>query len=267
LPTAQSNTESVRRRQPHFAAADAAKSFVNQPIFARRGISFCLRRERAGLVSARMKRTLLYALASVTLFTATARFAAAAAEAEAGFTPLCDGKTFNGWQMAEENKDTWTIQDGAFVAHGNRCHLFYAGDQKPFKNFDLKVDVMTGPNSNGGIYFHTHYQPQGWPKGGFECQVNNTHADWIKTGSLYGLVNIANSPATDGKWWTQEIIVRGDSVTVLVDGKKVLQYNEPPGVQAGKDFERKLGSGTFALQGHDPKSVVRYKNIRVKRLD
>lgn len=216
-------------------------------------------------MSALMKRTLLYALASVALFTASAQFAAA--EVEAGFTPLCDGKTFNGWQMAGENEETWTIQDGAFVAHGNRCHLFYTGDQKPFKNFDLKVEVMTDEHSNGGIYFHTRYQPEGWPKGGFECQVNNTHSDWIKTGSLYGLVNIANSPAQDGKWWTQEIIVQGNSVTVLVDGKRVFQYNEPPGTQPGKNFDQKIAEGTFALQGHDPKSVVRYKNIRVKRLD
>ena len=212
-----------------------------------------------------MKRTLFCALAATSLFTATVRLAGA--EVEPGFTSLSDGKTFQGWKPADENKDTWTIQDGAFVAHGNRCHLFYVGDEKPFKNFDLKVDVMTDANSNGGIYFHTRYQPEGWPKGGFECQVNNTHSDWIKTGSLYGLVNIANSPAQDGKWWTQEIIVQGNSVTVLVDGKKVLQYIEPPGTQPGKDFERKIAEGTFAFQGHDPKSVVRYKNIRVKRLD
>jgi hypothetical protein len=224
-----------------------------------------LRAVIAGLVSALMKRTLCYASASVILLTATARLGAG--EVEPGFTALSDGKTFNGWKMAEENKETWTIQDGAFVAHGNRCHLFYTGDEVPFKNFDLKVDVMTEPNSNGGIYFHTRYQPEGWPKGGFECQVNNTHSDWIKTGSLYGLVNIANSPAKDGKWWTQEIIVQGRSVTVLVDGKKVFQYNEPPGTQPGKDFEHKIAEGTFGLQGHDPKSVVRYKNIRVKRLD
>jgi len=51
-----------------------------------------------------------------------------------------------------------------------------------------------------------------------------------------------------------------------VNGKKVLQYTEPAGAQAGKDFERKLGEGTFALQGHDPKSTIRYRNIRVKRL-
>ncbi len=192
---------------------------------------------------------------------------AAAAEAEEGFTPLMDGKTFDGWKKAEENPDTWKIEDSAFVAHGNRCHLFYVGDQQPFKNFDLKVDVWTAPHSNGGIYFDTKYQAEGWPKGGFECQVNNTHSDWIKTGSLYGLVNIANSPAVDGKWWTQEIIVKGNSVTVLVDGKRVFEYNEPPGAVAGRDFERKISEGTFALQGHDPGSTVKYKNIRVKKLD
>ena len=159
------------------------------------------------------------------------------------------------------------MEDGAFVAHGSRCHLFYVGDEKPFKNFHLKVDVMTEPVSNGGIYFHTKYQPSDWPKAGFECQVNNTHTDWIKTGSLYGLVNIAQSPAQDGKWWTQEIIVKDRSVTVLIDGKRIFEYNEPPGVEPGKPFQHKLGEGTFALQGHDPKSVVRYKNIRVKRLD
>lgn len=205
-----------------------------------------------------MKYTIALTLALTTL--------AATAADEAGFQSLMDGKTFAGWKMATENTNTWTIEDGAFVAHGNRCHLFYVGDGQPFKNFHLKVDVMTGPVSNGGIYFHTKYQPQGWPAGGFECQVNNSHGDWKKTGSLYDVVNVAQSLATDNQWWTQEIIVEGNRVTVKVDGKIVLEYNEPPGAQAGKDFERKLSEGTFALQAHDPKSVVRYKNIRVKRL-
>jgi hypothetical protein len=213
-----------------------------------------------------MKRTLSLALAvfASSLLTFTSSVLAAD---EDGFTPLMDGKSFNGWKMAEENQKTWKLEDGAFVANGNRCHLFYVGDQKPYKNFHLKVDVMTEPGSNGGIYFHTKYQPEGWPKAGFECQVNNTHSDWIKTTSLYGLVNIAQSPAQDRKWWTQEIIVKGKNVAVYVDGKRVFEYNEPAGVEAGRDFARKLNEGTFALQGHDPKSVVRYKNIRVKRLD
>jgi len=190
-----------------------------------------------------------------------------AGEIEPGFTSLMDGTTFAGWKPAEENKETWTIEDGAFVAHGNRCHLFYVGDQGPFKNFDLKAEVWTGPHSNGGIYFHTKYQATDWPRAGFECQVNNTHSDWIKTGSLYGLANTGLTAAQDGKWWTQEIIVKGRNVLVLIDGKKVLEYNEPEGAQPGKDFVRKLSAGTFALQGHDPGSVVRYKNIRAKKLD
>lgn len=206
-----------------------------------------------------MKKILLLALG-------LAAFSAMAADDETGFKSLMDGKTFAGWKIAEENTNTFQIEDGAFVAHGNRSHLFYVGEEQPYKNFHLKVDVMTEPNSNGGIYFHTKYQTQGWPTGGFECQVNNTQGDWKKTGSLYDVVNVAHSLVTDNKWWTQEVIVEGNKVTVKVDDQIVLQYTEPPGAQAGKDFERKLGEGTFALQGHDPKSVVRYKNIRVKRL-
>jgi len=189
-----------------------------------------------------------------------------AADAEEGFVPLMDGKTFNGWKPATENSATWKIEDGAFVTRGGRCHLFYVGDPVPFKNFELRAEVMTEPGANGGIYFHTAYQETGWPKAGFETQVNNTHSDWKKTGSVYDIASVGFPSAEDNKWWTQTILVEGNVVTVKVDGKIVVQYKEPPGAQPGKDFLRKLGSGTFALQAHDPKSVVRYRNIRVKRL-
>lgn len=211
-----------------------------------------------------MKQKLFLTLAIAGVLAAAPKLSA---QVEPGFKSLMDGKTFDGWKKATEHPDTWKVEDGAFVAHGERCHLFYVGDDKPFKNFHLKVDVMTEPNSNGGIYFHTKYQESDWPKGGFECQVNNTHSDWKKTGSIYDIASIGVSSAQDKKWWTQEIIVEGSKVTVIIDGKKVLEYNEPPGAQPGRGFERKLGAGTFGLQAHDPKSVVRYKNIRVKRLD
>jgi len=189
-----------------------------------------------------------------------------AKESEDGFVPLTDGKTFTGWKTATENPDTWKIEDGAFVSRGPRCHLFYVGDGQPFKNFELKVDVMAEPGANGGIYFHTAYQETGWPKAGFETQVNNTQSDWKKTGSVYDVASVGFAAAEDNKWWTQHVIVEGSTVTVKVDGKTVVQYKEPPGAQPGKDFGRKLGSGTFALQAHDPKSIVHYRNIRVKRL-
>jgi hypothetical protein len=191
---------------------------------------------------------------------------ATAAEVEPGFKSLFDGRTLEGWKKASENQSAFKVEDGAIVANGERCHLFYVGDEQPFKNFELRVDVMTEPRANGGIYFHTKYQETSWPKGGFECQVNVTHGDWKKTGSLYDVVNLGHTPARDNEWWTQTIIVEGNKVTVKINDVVVLNYTEPPGAQAGRDFERKLSSGTFALQAHDPGSKVRFKNIRVKRL-
>jgi hypothetical protein len=208
-----------------------------------------------------MKQLLLSALALLCAVSFTR-----GADSEEGFVKIMDGKTFNGWKISNEAAKAWKIEDGAFRAQGSCSHLFYVGDEKPFKDFELKVDVMTEPGSNGGIYFHTKYQPESWPKNGFECQVNVSQADWIKTGSLYGVANIALTPAQDNKWWTQHIVVKGRTVTVFVDEKKILEYNEPAGAEPGKDFTRKLAEGTFALQAHDPGSIVRYKNIRVKRL-
>ena len=208
-----------------------------------------------------MKRLLL-TIATLAALTASI----CAADTEEGFVSIFDGKSLEGWKTSTENTTAWKVVDGAIVANGNRSHLFYIGDGKTFKDFELKVDVMTKPNSNGGIYFHTKYQETDWPRGGFECQVNNTHGDWKKTGSLYDVVNVAVPLSQDNKWWTQHITVKGNNVTVRVDGKIVLSYTEPPGVQAGKPFERKLGEGTFAFQAHDPGSTVMYKNIRVKRL-
>ena len=208
-----------------------------------------------------MKTFLISSLATVALSLSVY------AQSEDGFVSLFDGKTFNGWKTATEHTNTWMVENGALVAHGDRCHLFYVGDEKPFKNFELKVEVMTEPHSNGGIYFHTHYQESGWPTNGFECQVNVSHSDWKKTGSLYDVANLGNTPAKDNEWWTQDITVKDDKVTVKINDVIVLEYTEPPGAKPGKEFTRKLASGTFALQGHDPKSVIRYRNIRVKRLD
>src|SRR5690242_18958968 len=169
-----------------------------------------------------MKSHTLFALAAITLLTLTASLATA--EGEEGFTPLCDGKTFNGWKSTIDHTNTWKVEDGAFVTRGQTAHLFYVGELAPFTNFDLKVDVMSDHGANGGIYFHTRFQERGFPKYGFECQVYNMHSDWKKTGSLYDVVNIAKSPAHDDQWWTQEVIVKGRKITVKINGSTLLEY-------------------------------------------
>lgn len=177
-----------------------------------------------------------------------------------GWTKLFDGKSFDGWKAAE-NPGTFTIEDGAIVVFGPRAHLFYVGPvaNHNFKNFEYKAKVMTKPGANSGMYIHTEYQDNGWPAKGYEIQVNNSHTDWRRTGSVYGIQDVKVPPAKDDKWFTQHIIVKGNQITVKVDGKTINEYTVP--AEGGK-----LSSGTFALQGHDPKSKVYYKDVMVKVL-
>ena len=187
-------------------------------------------------------------------------------KAKDGWVTIFDGKSLAGWK-ASENKDSWKVEDGALVCHGPRSHLFYTGDEKPFVNFEFKAEVMTTPGSNAGIYFHTRYQQEGWPKYGYEAQVNITHGDPKKTGSLYGVVDVADPPAKDNEWWTQHIIVKGQRIIIKINDKVVVDYTEPKDKPATSgQVERRLDKGTFAFQAHDPKSKVFFRNVQVKRL-
>ena len=215
---------------------------------------------------------------------------------EKGFVSLFDGKTLNGWKVGE-NADSFRIRDGMIVmeyaAKGEQpAHLFYVGDvnHHDFKNFDLRVDVMTFPGANSGIYFHSRYQAADWPVYGMECQIDNSHDDWRRTGSLYGIRNVSwgpetppkdnkedvtilpKAPVTDNVWYTQEVIYQNGLIVVRLNGKTLLEYRLPHA-----DVEHKLPTdmtwlprGTFALQGHPPMpghiSKACFKNIRIKVL-
>ena len=186
--------------------------------------------------------------------------AAGAAESkDEGWKQIFDGASLTGWK-ANEKPENWKIEDGVIVGRGTRSHLFYVAEE--FKNFEFKADVMTQPETNSGIFFHSRFQESGWPAYGYESQVNVTHGDPVKTGSIYNVVKVFSTPAKDKKWYTHHIIVRGKRVTTIIDGQVIFEFVEPDGVTG----TRKLGSGLFAFQQHDPGSVVRYKNVMVKRL-
>ena len=182
---------------------------------------------------------------------------------------LFDGKSLKGWKVGA-NAGTFKVEDGMIVVNGETAHLFYDGDVQGhnFKNFEFKADVMTTPGSNSGIYFHTVYQESGWPAKGYEVQVNNSHTDWRRTGSLYAIEDVKEVFVKDNEWFTEYIKVEGKRVIVKLNDKTVVDYTEPANVQRPADMAgRIISSGTFALQGHDPKSKVYFKNIKVKPLD
>ena len=187
---------------------------------------------------------------------------------EKGFVPLFDGKTFAGWKVNEEHPATFSIEDGMIKVAGDRTHLFYEGTtaNHDFKNFELKLKAKTMPGSNSGIFIHTVYQKEGWPNKGYEVQVNQTHDDWRKTGSLYSFSDVKENLAKDNEWYNYDITVKGKHIVIKVNDKVAVDYTEPDTLPEGRG-ERHLSSGTFALQGHDPKSVVYFKDIEVKVLD
>ena len=190
----------------------------------------------------------------------------AADKAAGEWKTIWDGKTFAGWK-ASENKESWKIENGILTCNGERSHLFYVGEEQPMKNFEFECEVMTEPKSNAGIYFHTKYQEEGWPRFGYECQVNITHSDPKKSGRLYATADVANPPAKDREWYRNYIKVEGRHVIITINDVVTTDYTEPEGKEAfSKDFERRLGEGTIAFQAHDPISKVHFRNIRLRRL-
>ncbi len=210
-------------------------------------------------------RLIVAAVASVLFFSCSSSRHAGGGK---GWISLFDGKSLDGWKVGE-NAATFSVQDGAIVAHGNTAHLFYEGPVKDhnFTNFEFKAQVMTEPGSNSGIYFHTQYQEGGWPEKGYEVQVNNSHTDWRRTGSLYGIQDVKEVYVKDNEWYTESFTVQGKHIVIKINDRVVVDYTEPDNIKKEGVIGRWISNGTFALQGHDPNSIVHFKSIMVKPLD
>ena len=182
--------------------------------------------------------------------------------------PLFNGKNLDGWQVGE-NAASFSVENGTLKVSGLKAHLFYMGDvgNHEFKNFEFKATVMTKPSANSGIYFHTKYQESGWPSIGYEVQVNNSQSDWKRTGSLYNILNVLETYVADNEWYTEYIKVEGKRVIIKINDIVVVDYTEPANPKRSEgEVNRVISKGTFAIQAHDPGSVVYFKDIMVKPL-
>ena len=194
------------------------------------------------------------------------------------WVPLQDGKSLAGWK-AGKSPEAWVVEDGVFVTRGGPSHLFYVGKvgKHDFRNFEFSAEVMTAPGSNSGIYVHTKLVPtEDWPAAGYELQVINSNPPAEKmngyvehkmTGSVYAVRNTWKTPAQDNEWFNYRIRVVGKTIQTFIDDQLVCEYAEPQNPFRPNDKKaRLLGSGTFALQAHDPGSLVKYRNMKVRIL-
>jgi hypothetical protein len=199
---------------------------------------------------------------SVVLFAVLAMVASRSLADDAGAGPwkvIFDGKSLKGWK-ANEHPEGWTIEDGVLVGRGPRTHLFYLADD--VKDFELKADAKISKGGNSGIYFHVKFHEPGWFYDGHEVQIDNTHADPVRTGSLWAVVKLHESPVKDDEWFRMHVRVQGRNAMVWINDKLVVDYDEPAGIPG----PRRISHGYFALQQHDPSGVARFRNVMYRTL-
>lgn len=179
-----------------------------------------------------------------------------------GWISLWDGETLDGWR-ASENTESFQVEDHRIVVDGPRSHLFYEGPVAggDFKNFEFKSEVYTYPEANSGIFFHSRFQDHGWPQYGYEAQVNATHGDPRKTGSLYAVNDVMDdAPHDDHEWFDYYIKVDGRNIKFKVDGDVVMTFAEPKWREGTISLDR----GTISLQAHDPNSRIYFRNLYIR---
>ena len=208
-------------------------------------------------------RPCLFAILPVILGLTTAIPGKAEDKKEA-WVQLFNGKDLTGWKVYPKGLGKWKVEDGAIVGSGNASHLF--SERGDYKNFRFRIEAKINDKGNSGQYVRTKFE-KGFPTG-FEAQINATHGDPVKTGSLYPDGRQADmkkvksnivlkAPHKPDEWFTQEVVCVGAKITILVNGKQTVEWTDP---------KYRFKQGHFAIQQHDPGSVVHVRKVEVIEL-
>jgi hypothetical protein len=177
---------------------------------------------------------------------------------------LFDGQTMSGWEMlelAEKGSSHWEVKDGMLVGTGKPSMLF--SPKGHYKNFVYRAEIRINDHGNSGMYIRTPKEAT-FSKG-YEIQVNSTHGDPIKTGSIYTMVHVYKQLVPPDTWFTQEVECvdrnyRGKvipHIKVKVNGDLLYEF---------LDHTNAFQEGHFAFQQHDPGSRVEIRKVEVKEL-
>ena len=204
------------------------------------------------------------------MFTSKLRFLALSAvllagtnafAADAEWISLFDGKTLDGWEKVGKEDSVWEVKDGAISGSGPASML--VNTKGSYKNFRYRAEIMINDNGNSGLYFRTTERP-GFSDG-YEAQIDSTHTDPIRTGSIYGMCHVYQEHVKPDTWFTYDIEVRDDvwrgremtRIKVTIDGNELYEY---------LDFDKTFKAGHFAFQQHDPGSRVNIRKVEVQPL-
>jgi hypothetical protein len=180
-----------------------------------------------------------------------------------GFVPLFNGKDLTGWKAHPIGNAHWEVKDGILTGSGDVGHLFYMANS--YENFHLRAEARINDGGNSGVFFRTPFgpaSPQGYPLGGYEAQINSTHRDTRKTGSLFmngsaPAVNRPDTPVKPGEWFTLEVKADGPHIVLTVNGETTADY---------VDAAPHARVGQVALQVLDAATVAQFRKVEIKEL-
>ncbi len=165
---------------------------------------------------------------------------------------LFNGRNLDGWKFRNPSRGSiWKVEDGTLVESGHGSELI---SKSKFEDFKLHLEFKCGPMSNSGVYL----------RGRYEVQIETDSAQEPPshhTGAVYGfLAPTPELPRVSGKWQTYDITLLGRTLTVVQDGKTVLDHREIPGITGGALDSHEGLPGPIYLQGSEQGRVA-FRNI------
>lgn len=194
--------------------------------------------------------------------------------AEAGYRPLWDGSTLNGWNQAGPGgfaivPDEDRAGTCALETVGDPAGLGMLWHEEEFESYRLHVDFKAvAEDDNSGVFIgfpDPGDDPWIGVRQGYEIQIDDTGgspgaADKSKTGSIYTFQAPTSFPAVAGEWNTMEIEVDDPMIRVWINDILVNEYENPEG--SGRD----LSSGYVGIQNNRVTDNVFFRDIWIKEL-
>ncbi len=166
---------------------------------------------------------------------------------------LFNGKNLDGWKTHPDDKARWSVKDGNLVGEGPVGHLYSERDD--YENFVYRIEAKISDKGNSGQYFRSKFA-KGFPPA-YEAQINSTHGDPQRTGSLYNFAKVTDMLVPPDTWFSQEVTAVGNHIIIKVNDKVVVNFIDPKNTHT---------KGHFAIQQHNDGSVITVRKIEVIEL-
>jgi len=170
---------------------------------------------------------------------------------------LFDGKTLTGWKARHPERNGWKGTGGILINKTPSSDLI---TEPKFEDFKLHAEVNVPKNGNSGIYLRGRYEVQVEDILGSSESSGGPHLDNVHMAGIYGfLAPMANVAKKAGDWQAFDITLVGRKVTVVLNGKTVIDNQEIPGITGGALDSNEATPGPIFLQGDH--TNISYRNI------